>query len=158
MHSTGKLNKQGNNRQPWCTPFPICRPICCSMPHSNCGFLTCTEVSQQAGKMVWALAREVFNHRAGTNPQAGGEAVTKFLLLGSFQLYFQTFCKHNQAIQITQNNLSYQVTWLWALILSTKDLYSSSPQTFWHPRPVSWKTVFPQRMGEGGGILPGWLS
>ena len=24
MYSAGKLNKQGDNIQPWCTPFPIC--------------------------------------------------------------------------------------------------------------------------------------
>ena len=27
-------------------------PVCCSMSHSNCCFLTCIQISQEAGKMV----------------------------------------------------------------------------------------------------------
>ena len=29
--------------------------------------------------------------------------------------------------------------------------YGSGPQPFWHQGPVSWKTVFPQTRGRGGG-------
>ena len=46
MYSAYKLNKQGDNIQPWCTPFPIWN-------HSNCCFLTCIQVSQEAGQVVW---------------------------------------------------------------------------------------------------------
>ena len=28
-------------------------PVCCSMSSSNCCFLTCIQVSQEAGKVVW---------------------------------------------------------------------------------------------------------
>ena len=28
-------------------------PVCCSMPSSNCRFLTCLQVSQEAGQVVW---------------------------------------------------------------------------------------------------------
>ena len=28
-------------------------PICCSMSSSNCCFLTCTQISQEAGQVVW---------------------------------------------------------------------------------------------------------
>ena len=28
-------------------------PVCCSMPSSNCCFLTCIQVSQGAGQVVW---------------------------------------------------------------------------------------------------------
>ena len=28
-------------------------PVCCSMSSSNCCFLTCTQVSQEAGKVLW---------------------------------------------------------------------------------------------------------
>ena len=28
-------------------------PVCCSMSSSNCCFLTCTQVSQEAGQVVW---------------------------------------------------------------------------------------------------------
>ena len=33
--------------------FPNLEPICCSMSSSKCCFLTCIEVSQEAGKVVW---------------------------------------------------------------------------------------------------------
>ena len=28
-------------------------PVCCSMSSSNCCFLTCIQVSQEAGRLVW---------------------------------------------------------------------------------------------------------
>ena len=33
--------------------FPDLEPVCCSMSSSNCCFLTCIQVSQEAGQMVW---------------------------------------------------------------------------------------------------------
>ena len=33
--------------------FPNLEPVCCSMSGSNCCFLTCIQVSQEAGQMVW---------------------------------------------------------------------------------------------------------
>ena len=47
-----KLNKQGDNIQPWRTPFPVQR-VCCSMTVSNCCIFTGIQVSQEAGKVVW---------------------------------------------------------------------------------------------------------
>jgi len=51
MYSAYKLNKQGDNIQPCCTPFPILN--CCSILGFNCCFLTCIQISQEAGKLVW---------------------------------------------------------------------------------------------------------
>ena len=34
-------------------PFPNLEPVHCSMSSSNCCFLTCVQVSQEAGKVVW---------------------------------------------------------------------------------------------------------
>ena len=34
-------------------PFPNFEPVCCSMSDFNCCFLTCIQVSQEAGKVVW---------------------------------------------------------------------------------------------------------
>ena len=48
-----KLNKQGDNIQPWCNFFPYLEPVCCSMSSSNCCFLTCIQISQEAGQVVW---------------------------------------------------------------------------------------------------------
>ena len=44
------LNKWGDNIQPWRTPD--LEAVCCSMFSSNCCFLTCIQVSQEAGKVV----------------------------------------------------------------------------------------------------------
>ena len=33
--------------------FPYLEPVCCSMSSSNCCFLTCLQVSQEAGQVVW---------------------------------------------------------------------------------------------------------
>ena len=33
--------------------FSYLEPVCCSMSSSNCCFLTCIQVSQEAGQMVW---------------------------------------------------------------------------------------------------------
>ena len=52
MYSACKLNKQGDNIQPWHTPSYL-EPVCCSMSSSNCCFLTCIQISQEAGQMVW---------------------------------------------------------------------------------------------------------
>ena len=51
MYSAYKLNKQDDNIQPWHTPF--LEPVHYSMSSSNCCFLTCIQISQEAGKGVW---------------------------------------------------------------------------------------------------------
>ena len=33
--------------------FPNLEPICCSMSSSNCCFLNCIQISQEAGQVVW---------------------------------------------------------------------------------------------------------
>src|SRR5574337_622326 len=33
--------------------FPDLEPVCCSLSSSNCCFLTCIQISQEAGQMVW---------------------------------------------------------------------------------------------------------
>ena len=49
MYSAYRFNKQGDNIQPWRTPFLIWNQVCCSMSTSNRCFLTCIQASQQAG-------------------------------------------------------------------------------------------------------------
>ena len=34
--------------------FSYLEPICCSMSSSNCCFLTCIQISQEAGQVVWS--------------------------------------------------------------------------------------------------------
>ena len=33
--------------------FPNLEPVCCSMSSSNCCFLTCIQIPQEAGQVVW---------------------------------------------------------------------------------------------------------
>ena len=33
--------------------LPNLEPVCFSMSGSNCGFLTCMQISQEAGKVLW---------------------------------------------------------------------------------------------------------
>ena len=33
--------------------FSYLEPVCCSMPSSNCCFLTCIQLSQEAGQVIW---------------------------------------------------------------------------------------------------------
>ena len=53
MYSVYKLNKQGNNIQPWCIPFQYGNSLFCSMSNSNCCFLICIQFSLEAGQVVW---------------------------------------------------------------------------------------------------------
>ena len=43
--------------------FPDLEPVCCSMSSSNCCFLTCIQVSQEAGQVVW------YSHLLNNFPQ-----------------------------------------------------------------------------------------
>ena len=52
MYSAYKLNKQGDDTQPWHAPFPIWNQSIVPCPVLTC-FLTCIQVSQEAGKVVW---------------------------------------------------------------------------------------------------------
>ena len=52
MYSAQKLNKQGDNIQPWRTPFLIWNQSVVPCPVLT-GFLICIQVSQEAGQVVW---------------------------------------------------------------------------------------------------------
>ena len=43
--------------------FSYLEPVCCSMSSSNCCFLTCIQVSQEAGQVVW------YSHLLKNSPQ-----------------------------------------------------------------------------------------
>ena len=52
MYSAYKLNKHGDNTQPWHTPFPIWNQSVVPCPVLTC-FLICVQISQEAGQVVW---------------------------------------------------------------------------------------------------------
>ena len=53
MYSACKLNKNGDNIQPSPTPFPIWNRSVDPCPVLTVAFLTCIQISQEAGKVVW---------------------------------------------------------------------------------------------------------
>ena len=57
------LNKQGDNIQSWCTPFPIWNQAVVSCAVSECCFLSCILDSQEAGNVVW------YSHQLKNFPQ-----------------------------------------------------------------------------------------
>ena len=52
MYAAYKLNKQGDNIQPWHNSFPNFELVHCSMSSSNCCFLTYIQISQEAGRFI----------------------------------------------------------------------------------------------------------
>ena len=52
MYSACKLNEQGDNIQPWRTPVPIQNQSVVPCPSNSC-FLTCIQIPQEAGNVVW---------------------------------------------------------------------------------------------------------
>ena len=69
MYSAYKLNKQGGNIQPTYS-FSYLEPVCCSMSSSNCRFLTCIQISQEAGQVVW-YSHLFKENRWGNNGNSG---------------------------------------------------------------------------------------
>ena len=57
--------------------FPYLEPVCCSMSSSNCCFLTCTQISQEAGKVVW------YSHLFKNSPHCCGSHSQSSLLSSS---------------------------------------------------------------------------
>ena len=55
MYSAYKLNKQGDNIQPWCTPFPVWNQSavpCTVLTVASCSNC-CIQISQEVGQVVW---------------------------------------------------------------------------------------------------------
>ena len=52
MYFAYKLNKQGNDTALMYS-FPNLEPVCCSMSGFNYCFLTCIQVTQEAGRVIW---------------------------------------------------------------------------------------------------------
>ena len=65
MYSAYKLNKQGDNIQPWPTPFPVWNQSIIPCPVLTC-FLTSIQISREAGQVVW------YSHLSKNFPQSFG--------------------------------------------------------------------------------------
>ena len=89
MYSAYKLNKQGDYIQPCCS-FRNLEPVCCSMSSSICCLLTCIQISQEAGQVVWYshlfknFPEFVVNHTVKGFGMVNKAKVDVFLVLSCF--------------------------------------------------------------------------
>ena len=82
IYSAYKLNKQGDNIQPWHTPFPIWNQSVVPCPVLVC-FLTCIQISQEAGQVVW------YSHLLKNFPQfVVIHTVKDFGIVNKTEVYF----------------------------------------------------------------------
>ena len=67
--------------------FPHLEPVCCSMSSSNCIFLTCVQISQEAGQVVW------YSHPFKNFPQfAVIPAVKGFGIVNKADVFLELSC------------------------------------------------------------------
>ena len=67
--------------------FPNLEPVRCSMSGSNCCFLICIQVSQEAGKVVW------YSHLLKNCPQfAVIHTVKGFSVIREAEVFLEFFC------------------------------------------------------------------
>ena len=70
--------------------FPDLEPVCCSMSSSNCCFLTCIQVSREAGQVVWHsclfknFPQFVVNHTVKDFGRVNKAEIDVFLKLSCF--------------------------------------------------------------------------
>ena len=69
------------------TPFPNLEPVCCSMSSSNCCFLTCIHISQEAGQVVW------YSHLLMTFPQfVVIHTIKSFGIVNKADVFLELYC------------------------------------------------------------------
>ena len=112
MHSAYKLNKQGDNIQPWHAPFPIWNQ---SIVHvsSNCCFLTCIQISQAAGQVVW-YSHLLKNFPVCCDPHKGFGIVNK----AEVDVFLELSCSFNDRVDFGN-------------LISGSSAFSKSSLNFW---------------------------
>ena len=95
--------------------FPYLKPVCCSMSSSNWCFLTCIQVSQEAGQVVW------YSHLYKNFPQfVVIHTVKGFGIVNKAEIdvFLELSCFFNEPIDI--GNLTYRFSdfykfmWHWS--------------------------------------------
>ena len=73
--------------------FPDLEPVCCSMSSSNCCFLTCIHVSQEAGQVVWYvhLFQNVLNQQFVVTHTVKGFGIVNKAEVHVFLVFFCFF-------------------------------------------------------------------
>ena len=75
--------------------FPKFEPVCFSMSGSNCCFLTCVQISQEAGQMVW------YSHFLKNFPQfVVIHTVKGFGTVSKADVYLELSCFFNDPVHV----------------------------------------------------------
>ena len=90
--------------------FPYLEPVCCSMSSSNCCFLTCTQISQEVGQVVW------YSHLFQNFPEFAVIHIVKGFSIvnkAKVDVFLQPSCFYGDPVDAEASCL------LWALVLTS---------------------------------------
>ena len=103
--------------------FSYLEPVCCSMSGSNCCFLTCIQISQEAGQVVW------YSHLFQNSP-----TIEKYIHLNA---EFQRIARRDkktflgdQCKEIEENNRMGKTRDLFKKIRDTKGTFHARSPTY----------------------------
>ena len=75
--------------------FPHLEPVCSSMSSSNCCFLTCIQISQEAGKVIW------YSHLLKNFPQfVVNHTVKSFGVVNEADVFLELSCFFNDLTDV----------------------------------------------------------
>ena len=77
--------------------FPDLEPVCCSMSSSNCCFLTCIQISQEAGQVIW------YSHVLKNSPQSAViHTVKGFGIVNKAEVdvFLQIYCFFDDSVDV----------------------------------------------------------
>ena len=101
--------------------FHDLEPVCCSMSSSNCCFLTCIQISQEGGQVVW------YSHLFKNFPQ-----FVVILLVAKFRLKLKKVWKTTRPFRYDLNKIPYNYTLDVTNRFKELDQIDRVPEGSWH--------------------------
>ena len=114
--------------EPWCTPFPIWNQSAVPLYGFNCCFLTCIQVSQEAGKVVWYF--HVFK-----NVPVVIYTVKDFGIVNKAEV---DFFWNSLAFSMVQQMLAI---WCWVLLPCLNPAWTSGSSWFMYYWSLAWRIL-----------------
>ena len=119
-------------------PFPNFQPVHCSMFRSNCCFLTCIQVSQAAGKLIW------YSHLFKNFPQfVVINAVKGFSLVNEADVFLEFSCFFYDSVDV--NNL---ISGSFAFSKSSSNIWKFSVHVLLRPSLENFEHYFASMWNE----------
>ena len=122
--------------------FPDLEPVCCSMSSSNCCFLTCIQISQEAGQMVWYshlfqnFAQFIVIHTVKGFGLVNKEEINVFLELSCF------FNDPVDVGNLISGSSAFSQSSFYICKFSVHMLLKSSLENFEHYLPSMWNECY----------------